>query len=75
MNILRYFRLVDSDYIRYGSYKVDEIEALLEANGGIRTKVPDASEYLYQWDCKGYRVFVHYRYGSRGLPYAYYGYQ
>jgi hypothetical protein len=76
VNILRFFRLIpDGEGTRYGSTKVDEIERLLIANHGRCTHVEGGGEYLYRWECKGYLIFVHYRYGEKGLPYAYYGIQ
>jgi len=73
MNILKFFR-PHPEGGRYCSTKVDEIEALLKANGGVRTHVACDGEYVFHWNCKGYEVIVNYRGNDwRGTPYAYYG--
>jgi hypothetical protein len=71
MNIKKFFRR-HPEGGRYASTKVDEIEALLTANGGVRTHVASDGEYVYTWNCKGHTVIVNYR-GSdwKGTPYAY----
>lgn len=72
MNLLKFFR-PHPEGGRYCSTKVNEIEGLLRANGGVRKPAGwHGGEYAYEWDCKGHKVIVNYR-GSdwQGKPFAY----
>jgi hypothetical protein len=71
MNLLKFFR-PHPEGGRYCSTKVNEIEKLLTANGGVRTHVAGDGEYVYEWKCKGHVVIVNYR-GSdwQGKAFAY----